>query len=232
MSTHPRDFQLIQQLSKTLTSQKETFTIVSCYGVHPWFLHDTDDINLWFPSLEHMLITHPHASVGEIGLDAYHYNPETNQPHSTMEQQLTAFEMQLQLATKYRRTVSIHIVKAWGPFLQVLQRHTKKLPPKMYFHAFGGKVGVISTIEAWCKTSDVYYGFAPVINFASPKTASVVRAIGIDKIVLETDLEDCGTVRRDLEKGVEFLSEVLGMERRSVLECCWRNSVQLYDICE
>jgi hypothetical protein len=41
------------------------------------------------------------------------------------------------------------------------------LPPKMYFHAFSGKAGVLPSLLAACEKGniprgDVYFGFAPV----------------------------------------------------------------------
>ena len=41
MSTHPRDFQPVMNLSKDLPLEIEgNVQIIPCLGVHPWFLHE------------------------------------------------------------------------------------------------------------------------------------------------------------------------------------------------
>ena len=113
-----------------------------------------------------------------------------------MNLQRRAFEQQLLLAAELQRPVSIHVVKAWGDLLDSfdtvrelmkqkymleekegatdtsLSKRRKKpkqllLPPKIYFHAFSGKAGVIPSLLAACDKGnvpreDVFFGFAPV----------------------------------------------------------------------
>mmetsp|Transcript_22551 Transcript_22551/g.27656 ORF Transcript_22551/g.27656 Transcript_22551/m.27656 type:complete len:502 (-) Transcript_22551:183-1688(-) len=107
----------------------------------------------------------------------------------------------------------------------------KVLPPKIYMHAFGGKPSLVDQIDAICKdVSETYYGFAPVINFRAPKTGDVIRKIGIDRLVLESDLEDYNIVICDLKSNVRYIADALGMEFDEVLERTNENARKLYGL--
>ena len=45
------------------------------------------------------------------------------------------------------------------------------------------------------------------MNFRSPKTADVTRAIGVDSLVLESDRENYMAVREDLEANAQFTAD-------------------------
>jgi Tat protein secretion system quality control protein TatD with DNase activity len=204
----------------------------------------------------------------------YEMDPVTHQKVlvSTMESQIQAFEAQMHLAADLEKTVSIHAVQCWGPLMDSLRRikATRRnilrkenltrggkedkrndkeiqyvLPPKMYFHAFGGKAAVVDQLDAIiCRnrdksmdmesmsslTCETFYGFAPVINFRSPKTASVIQRVGIDRLVLETDLEDYQCVREDTQANAEFVARVLEMDVEEVLRRTYENACRLYNI--
>ena len=109
---------------------------------------------------------------------------------SPMNLQRRVFEQQLYLASELQRPVSIHVVKAWGELFDSIgvvrdmmkkkyamedeagtQKKKKEkrllLPPKIYFHVFSGKAGVLPSLLAACKQGnvpreDVFFGFAPV----------------------------------------------------------------------
>jgi Tat protein secretion system quality control protein TatD with DNase activity len=254
MSTHPRDYDRVLQLTISLPVLAEesntNVQIVPCLGVHPWFLHELtqedwdvaplDAAPKWIQYLETLLIAHPNAMVGEIGLDGFHFNPCTEELTSPMEQQIVAFRLQLELAARLERTVSIHAVQCFGPLFatlrQIKETQIKQapnvLPPKMYFHAFGGKVGTIEQILALCgrEAGKVYFGFAPVVNFRSPKTATVIRTVGIERLVLETDHEDAALVLTSMKQGIECIASVLDMSELEVIERTTRNSFDLYNL--
>jgi Tat protein secretion system quality control protein TatD with DNase activity len=174
-----------------------------------------------------------------------------------MDIQRKAFEEQLILAVELQRPVSIHVVNAWGELFAAFdnvcarmkdkqqlimgneeQRRrstTKKLlPPKIYFHAYSGKVGTLPSIIAACKkghidSEDIYFGFAPAIpNFNSAKTPLIMKQIGISQLLLETDLEDATTAMDDLIHGVSKISNALGMEESEVARQTVENAYRFY----
>lgn len=255
MSTHPRDFSLVTGLAEKSSANKP---VIPCIGVHPWFLHELDEDTEWSqydtgtvkpvrppPSwilkIQELLEKHPSIPVGEIGLDGFHFDPTTKELTSPMERQILALEWQLDLAIQYQRPVSMHCVRAMGPMMDTLAKVCKKnknqLPPKIYFHAFGGKLGTATQLYKTLErkrgtTCRVYFGFAPVINFDSPKTLQVIQEVGIDRLVLETDHEDAALVLSSMEHGVRVISQALDMSEDELIERTNRNAADLYSLSE
>ena len=127
-----------------------------------------------------------------------------------MHLQRRAFEEQLLLATELRRPVSIHAVRAWGELLASFdavrkraeekqatekqaatssrrtaekqrRKKTPSLPPKIYFHAFSGKAGVVASLLAACERGhvareNVFFGFAPVSGVPSRDSCAARHA--------------------------------------------------------
>jgi len=71
-------------------------------------------------------------SVGEIGLDGARFTYTSDHPYNEQEREkilvspmdllVEAMEVQFHLAADLHMTVSVHVVQAWGPFMEVLQR--------------------------------------------------------------------------------------------------------------
>jgi Tat protein secretion system quality control protein TatD with DNase activity len=76
----------------------------------------------------------------------------------------------------------------------------------------------------------VYFGFAPVVNFRSPKTADVIRKVGLERLVLETDHEDAGRVLESMEQGIDLISEALNESRETVIDRTTQNAFDLYGL--
>ena len=180
--------------------------------------------------------------MGEIGLDGFHFDPKTGDLTSSIEEQVKAFELMMGVAVRQDRPVSIHAVQSFGPLMESLSRLKKKknkknknglgLPPKMYFHAFGGKEGTVDQLTALCgrKQGSVYFGFAPVVNFRSNKTFKVIRKVGLNRLVLETDHEDAGLVLHSMEEGIRLVAEALEESEERVVEVTTRNAFDLYGL--
>ena len=285
MSTHPRDYVHVDSVVFRL--REESYNAIPCYGVHPWFLHDVDNIYgeeedwEWLIELRNHLIDNPDAIVGEIGLDGARWREVEEEDDADtrkdkdgvtiwnrkrilscqMEIQQKAFEQQLYIATELERPVSIHVVKAWGELFDSLdnvrdkmrqkylkecnvgnesKQSTKKkpkhrlLPPTIYFHAFSGKAGVINSILAACEKGNVsrenvFFGFAPAIpNFYTAKTPTIMKQIGINQLVIETDLEDSTNVWNDLQRGVEGIAKAVDLDACQVAYITYQNSKRLY----
>lgn len=256
MSTHPRDFSNVLEMAKATIST--TATILPCLGVHPWFLHELTDedwelsstttsihkdedpttasaVPRWIQEMEDLLLEHPQIPVGEIGLDNFHFDPTTKELTTPMATQLLALEHQLSLATKLQRPVSVHCVRAMGKILEAFQKtHAKhkSLPPRIYFHAFGGKPSTVTqlyrTLESKCPTTKCYFGFAPIINFASPKTIQVIQTVGLDRLVLETDHEDAARVPSSMASGLQVVSEALDVSPQELITRTNQNVQELY----
>ena len=249
MSTHPRDFPVVETTCKAFAQRG--LLAVPNYGAHPWFLHeitedDDDDTNSdykasWINELKERLENDPKACVGEIGLDGLRWHVKPGNLATPISKQQRIFECQLKIASEYNRPVSIHVVQAWGPLFQSLKRVKQSnvgLPKDMYFHAFSGKSQMTyqQLVKACaCACADntdpiLYFGFAPIINFRSPKTKTVMECIGLNKLVLETDLENSDDVVEDLGKCANFIANVFNTDVDHVMNQTYDNSKSLYRI--
>ena len=109
------------------------------------------------------------------------------------------------------------------------------LPPKIYFHAFSGKSGILPSILSICARANipktnVYFGFAPTItkSYYSNKTPTIMKAIGINQLLLETDLEDSTNALDDLMTGAEGLATALDMTVEDVATATCQNAIRFY----
>ncbi|CAJ1932213.1 unnamed protein product [Cylindrotheca closterium] len=235
----------------------------------------------WVCELESLLQADPSIAVGEIGLDNFHFNdPVTKELSTDMETQMLAMELQIGLAIQYQRPVSLHCVRAMGSMLEVWnkillaktdskqqkQQQQHKLPPRIYFHAFGGKAAtviqlvrllepkqpkrpkkkkprdegenktLVATKEEKPQSSTtitgpkVYFGFAPIVNFQSPKTLDVIRAVGLERLVLETDHEEAYKVPATMKEGIRVISDAFGITEEELIQITNKNAKELYMI--
>lgn len=65
-------------------------------------------------------------------------------------------------------------------------------------------------------------------NFYSAKTPSMMKRIGVDQLLLETDLEDSSDAWDDLTSGVEGLASALDMDVRDVADRTYQNAMRFY----
>lgn len=144
-------------------------------GVHPTEL--TEDPDSAVDAVMRELDENPglYCAVGEIGIDLY-WEPENR------ERQMKAFDRQCRLALGHNLPIIIHCREGLAETLEVLQG----LPqvPRGVFHSFGGNVEDIAKIR---DTGDFYFGINGIVTFKNSALPSVLPAIGLDRILLETD---------------------------------------------
>jgi Tat protein secretion system quality control protein TatD with DNase activity len=86
-----------------------------------------------------------------------------------------------------------------------------------------------------CFDSDKAYNLqkwlhCPIPDFRSPKTLQVIRHIGIERLVLESDHEDAVLVPDSMEAGIDYLAEALQVNRDTLVERTTRNALQFYNL--
>lgn len=114
------------------------------------------------------------VAVGEIGLD-YHEGTEF------VKEQKDALDLQLDFAAERDLPVNIHLRDATADFLDILKRH-KGLRGDM--HAYSGSLETFREIQ---RLGDWRIGVGGVVTFKKAGIAEVVKAVPLDRIVLETD---------------------------------------------
>ena len=77
----------------------------------------------------------------------------------------------------------IHCREALNELLDVFDNFGAALPP-LVMHCFSGTV---SDVERLRQRTDCYFGIGGVVTFKNSKLGEVLPAIGLERIVLETD---------------------------------------------
>lgn len=147
------------------------------FGLHPWYVKErTQD---WATTLKQLLVDHPHAVVGEIGLDRWIENPD-------IDAQLECLRTQLALAVELDRPATIHCLRAFGLLEETLRQVT--LPRRGFLlHSYGGPAEMI---PGFVKLG-AYFSLSPY--FGHPRKAAqlaVFKAVPLERLLTETDAPD------------------------------------------
>ena len=156
---------------------KEVLKLVDKYpcmygaiGIHPEDVEGYSLEDLKF--IENNLSCNKIVAIGEIGLD-YHYTKENK------DKQIELFEKQLALAEKYNLPVIVHSRDATEDTINSL----KKFKCKGVIHSFSGS---FETAKIYLKIGYLL-GVNGVITFKNAKIKDVIKEVGLQNIVLETD---------------------------------------------
>lgn len=207
----------------------ETYPLIYCtQGLHP---HDgkewNDDVkahvlkNINDPKRNQKIV-----AIGEIGLD-YYYSK------SPREEQLKAFEEQLQIAVDHNLPTVIHTRDADEDTIAVLKNFSSSLKRKGVVHSFtsGLALAQFALDEGFC------LGFNGIITFKNAENVrDALRITPLNRILLETDSP---FLTPDPYRGVENapyylpfiaekIAEVKGVSLEEVLKSAYKNSVDLF----
>jgi TatD DNase family protein len=169
--TKPSDWARVAALAK------QHPWIVPSFGLHPWYLEEAGPD--WFETLCGYLDGLP-CAVGEIGLDRSRVNPKDK---AALELQEKFFLRQLELAATRGVPVSIHCVRTWGRFFDLLSSHPL---PKCGFliHSYSGPIEMIKQFVSL----GAYFSFSGAI-LADNKGArrEALKHVPLDRLLFETD---------------------------------------------
>ncbi len=147
------------------------------FGLHPWYVKERG--SNWLTTLRSHLAAHPHAVVGEIGLDRWIEHPD-------IDAQLECFRAQLALAVEFDRPATIHCLCAFGLLEETLRSVT--LPRRGFLlHSYGGPAEMIPSFVAL----GARFSLSPY--FGHPRKAAqlaVFRSVPLDRLLAETDAPD------------------------------------------
>jgi TatD DNase family protein len=154
-------------------AQKHYPTVMCTLGIHP------HDAKLYNDSVENSIRQNAQLkeviAIGEIGLDYYYMN-------STKEEQIYAFEKQLQIAADLRMPVEIHTRDAEEDTIKILKKYEGQV--KGLLHCFTG--------TQWLADEALKIGFnisiSGVVTFKKAEALqAVVKTLPLDRIHVETD---------------------------------------------
>ena len=190
-------------------------------GLHPE--EDLNEIDKVIELIKTNIDNKKLIAIGEIGLD-YYYNKDNK------NMQIEILEKQLKLAEELSLPVIIHSRDATGDMLNIL----KKYNLKGVIHCFNGSVEVAKEyIKMGYKL-----GINGVVTFKNCKLIDVIKSIGINDLVFETDspyltpVPDRGKQNNPsyINNIVDFISENLNINREDLETISNRNVKDIFDI--
>lgn len=148
----------------------------SCFammGLHPCSVKENVEDELRI--VEDWLKKRKYAAVGEIGIDLYW-------DKTFYKEQVHAFKTQIQWALDYNYSIIIHCRDAFDEVYECLTSF--KTLPKAIFHCFSGNIDQANKIIA---LGNFKLGIGGVVTFKNSGLDKVVKEVGLEHLVLETD---------------------------------------------
>lgn len=190
-------------------------------GLHPE--ENLEDIDKVLDLLEKNFDNSKVIGIGEIGLD-YYYTKDTK------EKQIDVLNEQLKFAEEHDLPVVIHSREATGDMLNILKQYNLK----GIIHCFNGSVEVAKEyIKMGYKL-----GINGVVTFKNCKLIDVIKEIGVDNLVYETDSPYLAPVPFRGQKNdpsytnyvLDFVADNLGIAREELVEISNKNIKDIFDI--
>ncbi len=149
--------------------------IIPFYGIHPWHLDKIDlSSPFWLDHLQTFLLQNPHAGIGEIGLDKIKAKKGLV---FCLENQIKVLSLQLELAQKLNRPVTIH---QGGYTQKIIAILTPYKSLKILFHGFSGSKETAQIL--------VHLGFyLSFLPQQEQKLQKIKPILPINQLFLETD---------------------------------------------
>lgn len=198
--------------------------ILTCFGIHPMTLSSDSDVEALLNQLSRIVGAHRPSALGEIGLDG------RSEFLSAKENQIAAFEAQLEIAKVADLPVVLHLVRSHDQSLRILQ--VWGLPPRGGFvHGFNG---------SWEKAQDFLdLGLSISIGGAvtHPRNRDLREAvvkIPLTKLLIESDCPDqCARGRAGFGRPVDVLqvagviAELKQASLEEILNASFQNLIQV-----
>ena len=145
------------------------------FGLHPWYIAGRSKD--WLADLERFLTERP-SMTGEIGLD--HAIDERND-----EEQEAVFAVQMELAARLDRPVTIHCRRAWDRLPVLLKE--MKTRPRFMIHSYSGGAELMGPLAEL----GAFFSFSGSITLnGNRKGIRAAAACPADRLLLETDAPD------------------------------------------
>lgn len=167
---------------------RENAVVLPSFGLHPWDVGNATP--QWRDHLQRTLDQHPHAALGEIGLDRWILDrARPDDPRlaglrrAPLEEQLDAFRWQLHLALERNLPVTIHCLEAWGAMRDTLLA-LPRLPRGFLLHAYGGSADLAREFTEL----GAFYSFnGAFLAERQQAKRETFRALPLERVLVETD---------------------------------------------
>lgn len=193
-------------------------------GLHPTSVDENFADNLKI--IEAELSENRYVAIGEVGIDLY-----WDKTYETEQRQ--ALATQIDWAIQLELPLILHVRKAYAETFDVL-RQFRHHQLRGVFHCFGGG------IEEAKKAVELgfYLGIGGVLTYKNSNLSDIIRPIGLEKILLETDAPYLSPVpnrgKRNEPSNLTYVTERLASffntETRIVDEITTTNARKLFAI--
>ena len=223
----------------TLRYAEASESVLPGIGVHPWYLADLS--SMWLEDMEALLLQHPNAFVGEIGLCkmARFLRTYSEGKTAALELQRDVFKKQMALAARLHRPVSVHCVKQHGVFMKVLDEllDDDSIPPTIGMHSFTGTAHQVKDILNWEERHFpgqvvFYFGFSHMVNYAMcssdksrRKGREAVRAVPNNRLMAESDVHASADTAVGTAGAIAYIADCIGEPLVTVANITSRNGL-------
>ncbi len=192
-------------------------------GLHPTSVNA--DYRRHLDRIHTILVEGNYCAVGEIGLDLYW-------DKTFAHEQEEAFITQVGWAVERDLPVIIHCRDAFTEMIALLR--SGRVPAfRGVFHSFTGSADEVRQLRA---TGDYYLGINGIVTFKNAHLEEMVREVGIDRLLLETDAPYLAPVphrgKRNepayLPRMAERIAEILGITPHEVDASTTANAIRLF----
>jgi len=196
----------------------------SMIGLHPTSVKD--DFNEQLEKLESIYNEHSFIAIGEIGIDLYW-------DKTFLKEQLIAFRRQISSAIQRGLPVVVHARESFPEVFSTLDEFSGK-GLKGVFHAFTGNLqDAEKAIGMGFKL-----GIGGIVTFKNSGLDKVVKEIGVQNLILETDSPYLPPVpyrgKRNESSYIciinKKIAEIVGMSEEEVAEITFENSTRLFNL--
>ncbi len=226
-----KDLTFLINVGSNILTSKQSIKLAHNYdfiyasvGIHP---HDAQKEFDKVEEIERLALQEKVVAIGEIGLDYYYDDPPK-------EFQKEVFIKQIRLAKKLNLPIIIHDRDAHGDILDILkQEWTKDL--RGVFHSYSGSVEMaFQAIEM-----NFYISLGGPVTFKNAKKPKeVVKAVPIEKLLIETDspylTPEPYRGKRNTPVYVKFVAEKIAelreMSYEEVCRITAENAIKLFNI--
>lgn len=204
------------------TEERYPDVCVAAMGLHPCSVKEDYEQELYV--VEQWLESRSFIAVGEIGTDLYWDKTWWNQ-------QQEAFRVQVGWAKKYGLPIIIHCRESLSQTIDMVEQ-LQDGSLRGVFHCFGGTVEEAERITR----AGFYLGIGGIVTFRNGLQPSVLKALDLSRIVLETDSPYLTPVphrgKRNEPGYIPLIAgrvaEVLGLEAEKVMEITTANAIELF----
>lgn len=194
------------------------------FGLHP--TETGDDYAAVIGRMKQIAEQNRPVAIGEIGIDLYWDS-------SNRDVQRKAFAMQVEWALEWNLPIIIHCREGLDDTLEILQN--APAIPRGVMHSFGGTPADVERIR---RTGDFYFGINGIVTFKNSKLRESLRAIGTDRLLLETDAPYLAPVpmrgRRCepayLVHTARYVADYLGMSPEKLAQITSANAKTLFHL--